>query len=423
MTGSTRVVVSFFVLAVVVAIGAPAQAETVLRPDGPGQYNVGTTTFTATMTGGRVARVQVFYPTLERPSCPRKYTIQSAAGPYEVTSPLCAVENAPVAPGRFPLIVHDHGGPTAGADSQRVSQLPVHELLATHGFIVVVSLHSADALVRVLDLPLVIDLLLARSATVGDLLEGSVDPARIGVSGFSAGGAAVLGVVGGWAAQGIAPDARIKAMVVYEPSLTNTLADVSTISFPYLIMGGTQFRNSELIPPIFAATTEAVPRIRVTNPNAVHFNYLTSLCAVTSETREAALVNDPSLPEPLTNLIAGNPYAITAFTNWNVGEAQFPVNGFGFGGARNMCNRIGVDSVRSLDTDPTDGFTDSPPFMATDDFTLAPAIPGEVMVPVVQLYTVAFWKTFLAGDRQYMRYLTPGYARTNGLPAVVEIRD
>jgi dipeptidyl aminopeptidase/acylaminoacyl peptidase len=186
VTGPTRVGVCLFVLAVVVSIGSSAPAQTILRPDAPGQYNVGTTTFTATMTGGRVARVQVFYPTLEGPNCGRRYTIQSAAGPYEVTSPLCAVENAPVAPGPFPLIVHDHGGPTAGADSQRVSQLPVHEPLASHGFIVVVSLHSADALVRVLDLPLVIDLLLARSATVGDLLEGSVDPARIGVSGFSA---------------------------------------------------------------------------------------------------------------------------------------------------------------------------------------------------------------------------------------------
>jgi acetyl esterase/lipase len=422
ITVSARVILSLVPLAVVLLIGTPAPAETALRPDEPGQYNVGTTTFSATMTGGRVTRVQVFYPTLEPASCGRKYIIQSAAGPYEVTSPLCAVENAPVAQGPFPLIVYDHGGPVAGADFQRVSQAPVHELLASHGFVVVVALHSADPAVRVLDLPLVIDIALARSSTVDDLLEGSVDPARIGISGLSAGGAAALSIAGGWSAKGIASDDRIKAMVVYEPSQTNTLADAGTISFPYLIMGGTQFRNSEIIPALFEATTGAVPRIHVRSPNAVHFNYVSSLCAFTAETREAALVNDPSLPEPLTNFVGGNPYAITAYTNWNMGEAQFPANGYGFGGARNICNRIGVDSVRSLDVDPADGFTDSPPFLATDAFTLAPAIPGEVMVPVVKLYTVAFWKTFLAGDHQYMRYLAPGYARANDLPAEVTIR-
>ena len=45
------------------------------------------------------------------------------------------------------------------------------------------------------------------------------------------------------------------------------------------------------------------------------------------------------------------------------------------------------------------------------------------MVPVVKLYTVAFWKTFLEGDRRYMRFLTPGYANVHTLPAEVTIRD
>ncbi|MCI0572242.1 MAG: hypothetical protein L0Y66_15920 [Myxococcaceae bacterium] len=403
------------------AAGMPPSAEAVLRPDEPGQYNIGSTTFIATMTGGRVTRVQAFYPTLQPRDCGRKYTIQSPNGPYEVTSPLCARENAPVAQGPFPLIVYDHGGPVAGADFQRVFQAPVHELLASHGFVVVVALHSANAVTRALDLPLVIDAALARSATVGDLLEGSVDPARIGISGFSAGGAAALSVAGGWSANGIAPDARIKAMVVYEPSQTNTLADASSISFPYLIMGGTQSRFSGIIPELFEATNKTVLRMHVQSPNAVHFNYVTSLCAFTAETREAALVRDPTLPEPLTSLIPGNPYALAANTNWNMGQTQFPANGHGFGGARNICNRIGVDSVRSLDVNPADGFTDSPPFLTTDDFTLAPAIPGELMVPVVELYTVAFWKTFLAGDFKYIRFLTPGYAGAHDLPAKVRV--
>ena len=77
---------------------------------------------------------------------------------------------------------------------------------------------------------------------------------------------------------------------------------------------------------------------------------------------------------------------------------------------------------RSLDTSPQDGFTDTPPFTATDAFTLQPAIPEEVMVPMIKLYTISFWKTFLQDDLRYMRYLTPGYAQQNDLEALVEIK-
>lgn len=394
-----------------------------MAPDDRGAFNVGTTTFSATMTDGRLTLVQVFYPSLDAPDCGRKYTIQSAAGPYEVTSPQCAVEGATVAPGPFPLIVYDHGGPRAGADFQRVAQSPLHELLASHGFVIVTVLHSPSAVTRVQDLSHLIDVALSHSETSGDLLQGSMDRTRIGVSGLSAGGGTALGVAGGWAAQGLVAEPRIKAMVVYEPGRVTSLEDISRITVPYLIMGGTQFRSAADIPAVLEASTEAEPRIHVESPNAVHMNYNTSLCPFTEETREVALRADPTLPEPLTTLIRGNPYAVTAYTNWNFGVAQFPITGYGFGGARNICNRIGVSSVRSLDVDPLDGFTDSPPFMARDEVTPAPALPAEIMVPVVTLYTVAFWKTFLEGDHHYMRYLTPGYARVHGLAAVVTIRE
>ena len=42
-----------------------------------------------------------------------------------------------------------------------------------------------------------------------------------------------------------------------------------------------------------------------------------------------------------------------------------------------------------------------------------------VAVAEHELHTVAFWKTFLEGDHRYMRYLTPGYARSHHLQAVV----
>ena len=130
---------------------------------------------------------------------------------------------------RFPLIVHDHGGQPAGGGFQRFSQLPVHETLASHGFVVAVALHSANPLNRVLDVPLVIDAMLARSATRDDFLFRTIDPGRIGISGESTGGATALRVAGGWLENGIVADPRIKAMVVYEPA-DYVAGDVSTIS-------------------------------------------------------------------------------------------------------------------------------------------------------------------------------------------------
>ena len=62
------------------------------------------------------------------------------------------------------------------------------------------------------------------------------------------------------------------------------------------------------------------------------------------------------------------------------------------------------------------------PLMANDLFLLRPAIREEAMVPLIKLYTVAFWKTFLEGDRRYMPYLTPGFAHQNEFDAFVEIK-
>ena len=102
-----------------------------------------------------------------------------------------------------------------------------------------------------------------------------------------------------------------------------------------------------------------------------------------------------------------------------MGQILFAILGPGTGSGRNFCNRVGVNSIRGLDAIPRDGFTDSPPFLSTDVFTPNPVIPEETLVPQITLHTVAFWKTFLEGDHRYMPYLTPGYARSHRLEAVV----
>ncbi len=434
-------------LSAVLLVAETGSARQIDTPGEKGRYNVGFTTFCATMSAGRVTRVQVFYPTLDHPNYGAAYPVfppvnqsdpvgsclPAGGSLYRLSSPLQAVRSAhPVPRHAFPLIVHDHGGTAAGADFQRLSQLPVHETLASHGFVVVVALHSASAVNRVLDVPFVIDAMLARNATAGDLFAGMIDPNRVGISGESTGGATALRVAGGWSENGIAADPRIRAMVVYEPT-PFSLIDVSGISLPYLVMGGTQSAAGQPLPTLFDATALATPRIYVTNPHAVHISYQTEICPRIDETRETAWVANPSQPEPLTDLVvlpsglrACNPslgaVAAAACLAWNMGEITSPTT-TGFGGGRNFCERVGVSSVASLDTSPADGFTDSPPFAATDAFTLQVPIPGEVMVSTIKHYTVAFWKKFLEGDGHFMRYLTPGYAHVHRLPAVVDIRD
>ena len=397
---------------------AAAANPKIAAPDRPGPFNVGVMVFSATMSDGRTTRVQVFYPTAEPVDCAMRYRIDYLAGFFELQSPLCARPNALAWPGLFPLVVHDHGGPGPGADFQRVAQIPLHETMASHGFVTAVALHSANPVVRVRDLRLVIDVLLARNAASGDPLAGSIDPDRIGISGISAGAATAIGAAGGIEAFGVPADTRIKAMVVYEPGLEYPF-DAAKVAIPYLIMGGSQSRYGLAIPALFAETVLAQPRIYVLNPSATHLSYATGMCAEIDQTREAALAADPALPEPLTTRIATNPSAARAFDLWNMGQILFGLLGPGAGSGRNFCDRVGVDSIRSLDANPQDGFTDSPPFLSTDAVTLNPVIPDEVLVPQIKLHTVAFWKTFLEGDHRYMRYLTPGYARSHHLQAVV----
>ena len=418
--------VASLALAALAVVGLVASAAAsplnLAPPDEPGPFHVGFTTFSAEMSSGRVTQIRVFYPTDEAADDQTRYTIQTPVGTYQLDSPLWAVEGAQALPGQFPLVVHDHGGGPAGPGFQHVSQANVHELMASHGIVTAVALHSANPIARVRDLPLVIDALLARGAAGDDLLTDSIDPTRIGISGVSAGGAAAIGAAGGVAANGIAADPRIKAMVLYEPGRppNYALADASTIAIPYLVMGGTQHANGPATATLFEATVLATPRIRVSNPGATHFSYLANLAAEIDQAREQALLANPDMPEPLTTLTASNAAAARAYEAWNWGEILFPVIGPGVGSGRNFSDRVGVNSVRSLDLDQ-DGFTDSPPFMTTDAFVLEPTIRAEVMVPMIKLYTVAFWKTFLEGDRRYMPYLTPGYAIRNDLEAFVEI--
>jgi hypothetical protein len=95
-----------------------AAAPPFTPPDAKGDYDVGTTTFSAVMSDGRTTKVQAYYPTASQAGAACDfYTVAVAGvGTYHVRSPLCARIDAPIAAGVFPLIVMDHGGGIAGQD-------------------------------------------------------------------------------------------------------------------------------------------------------------------------------------------------------------------------------------------------------------------------------------------------------------------
>jgi predicted dienelactone hydrolase len=378
--------------------------ELAFPPDRPGTYHVGATVFSAPMYGGRVTRIQVFYPTRAPRDLASTYSVTTTVGTYVRRTVLGAVHDAPPARGPFPLIVHDHGGGSAGADHHRIGQLPVHEALASHGFVVVAPLHAADPVVRVRDLSKVIDVMLAKNTASGDLFFGRIDSARIGVSGMSAGGGAALGVAGGLAAADIPADARVKAMVVYEPA-PPLVSDARNIKVPYLVMGGLRHAAGVAIPEWYAATTSAPDRTYVQIPDAAHFGFVTGILGELEQVREQALAANPSIPEPLTTPASTNAAAARAYELWNWVDFIPPATAPSFGSGRNLADRVGVNSMRSLDRDG-DGFTDSPPFRRIDPpFLPKAAIQWDAMIPLIQRYTVAFWKSRLAGDARYERMM------------------
>src|SRR5262245_58738300 len=95
------VVLALIAFALFAATTAHAKDPKLSPPYEPGPFNVGWTTFSAPMSGGRVTKVRVFYPADEAADHQTQYTIQATAGTYQLDSPLWAVQNAQALPGQF----------------------------------------------------------------------------------------------------------------------------------------------------------------------------------------------------------------------------------------------------------------------------------------------------------------------------------
>ncbi len=170
-----------------------------LPAEDPGPYHVGAfSTRFVDAARGRDLTGTVWYPTDQS---------EGDIMYYQGVIPLgSAIEDAPLTetPGPFPLIVFSHGHQSFDAQSYFLT-----EYLTTHGFIVAACDHIEDttgtqddkylvksALDRPQDLSLMIDTLLEWNTTSGHMLEGKIDPARIGATGHSFGAYSVIAVLG-----------------------------------------------------------------------------------------------------------------------------------------------------------------------------------------------------------------------------------
>jgi dienelactone hydrolase len=253
------------VLAVLVATAQPLAAAN--PPEQVGRYAIGHATLvlndpsrnpdgsTPVTTAGRPLFLHIWYPTSAAPTQTIRYSwnnpvyTQNPGGSVYSGLPdtpaLTFVgsrsaheigEGAPLAQGRFPLLVATHGLEVAAAKNMPDTL----ETLASHGYIVASvehtgddddwyqtyfmetyiglklgpnpSIYSATILQRAKDVSFVIDAVLgAKADRIGAPLSAQIDADDIGVLGYSLGGMTSLATVTGISAQGLPADRRIKA--------------------------------------------------------------------------------------------------------------------------------------------------------------------------------------------------------------------
>lgn len=189
----------------------PARDAT--APAAPGPYAVGVTTMEVEGPDGGAFPVEVWYPA-EHPLGAEMGSYELLVGALviaEVPSPIGAVRDAPVDYRGAPhaAVVFSHG-----YAATRLQSIYLTEHLASHGFVVVAPDHLGNTIRELIDteaadlafeslrkrpeeLRRSLDAVLARSGTPGDLLEATVDEARVGVGGHSFGGLTTFRAIGG----------------------------------------------------------------------------------------------------------------------------------------------------------------------------------------------------------------------------------
>lgn len=271
------------------------------------------------------------------------------------------------------LIVFSHG--YGGTNTQST---PLMETLASHGFIVASPEHTGNsasgasdpyevvASNRVPDVSFVIDTLLARSADPEDVFFERINPLSIGVIGHSFGGTTTIGTAIGFA--GASYDPRVKAIMPISAAVERsfTAQELSAISLPTLLMGGT--------------LDEAVP---IAN-NIMVFDAI------------------ENLPDDNLGMNSNTPPVY-----------QIDIIGATHTHFANVC-AIGNFLLESgFELEDWSGLGAGDLLGPYSDTCNAEALPIENVVRLQNLYAVAFFKTYLRSELDNFQYLTRQYAESN----------
>ncbi len=247
------------------AAGAPNNTAAP-DPAQTGSFLVGATRFTVDHTGvGGVARpldVVVWYPTADK-----KGADETLGGALDVS----------VAGGGYPLIAFSHG--LGGIPEQSTF---FTTFMASHGYVVVAMSHPGSTISdpimgegvaaafvnRPGDVLAAVDAVVARSDDNGDLLSGSVDPSRMGVSGHSFGAWTTLAVMA------LDDHPFLAGIPMAPPSPEITPVEIANIGQEVMIMGATE-DSLAVYPGAVLAFERLSPDKRwlLTFPGADHFAY------------------------------------------------------------------------------------------------------------------------------------------------------
>jgi dienelactone hydrolase len=247
---------------------------------------------------GRQWIVDIFYPAdwrAIRPSTPKANFFNIPAETWEQNGIQVGYDSVPVARDRaFPLVVFLNG--LTDDDSENSSQgyhlasqgvvvamirfhagdfdfinynLSEYDLITSQGEATVISYRGLDA-------EQTIDLMLKKNCSGHDLFSGAIDPDKIALAGWSAGGTAALCVTMGLdTIHGnpavIPQDRRVKAVVAEDPATwVLSYSQLQTLNIPTMFLGSTQNDGVESPRPFNANQAE---EYKVRMLNTVHDSF------------------------------------------------------------------------------------------------------------------------------------------------------
>lgn len=327
-----------------------------------------------------------------------------------------SVADPPPGSSGFPMVVYSHGASLDGLSTLEAA----HEILASHGFVVVLIDHTAQVLrsffsqdpdlehdggcrlagilhvaCRTPDVPFAIDAMLDRNEDPNDLFYGAINPDAIGLEGYSFGFPTILATtVGvdelGLVDSGIIPDPRVKALFPSDGTLHGvTEESLRSIDVPvFAFMGrppeGANRRHEHAASLLLYAETPRAHKFGAWI-DIGHSGVVGEICELPTRVLDAVAAGTATFWDTFEfRLRNGRREAILEHCPASVFEGHTPRD------------------IALLGFDPNAIPEDMPT-----------GIPNAELVRLKTLYLVAFFERFLGHKAFYARFLTQQYADEN----------